>query len=78
MNNNSGFKTKTFLLLCMLIPLLGISQTKTLLTSNRLFAKADKAGEFEKALAAMQKNTIQAMLRGGYGASNRGLMLVDI
>ena len=55
MNNNSGFKTKTFLLLCMLIPLLGISQTKTLLISNRVFAKADKAGEFEKALASHAK-----------------------
>jgi len=55
MNNNSGFKTKTFLLLCIIIPLLGISQTKTLLTSNRVFAKADKAGEFEKALASHAK-----------------------
>ncbi len=36
----------------LLTPLLGISQTKTVLTSNRLFAKNDKVGEFEKALAS--------------------------
>ena len=36
----------------LLIPVLGMSQTKTVLTSNRLFAKNDKASEFEKALAS--------------------------
>jgi len=35
----------------LLTPLLGIGQTKTVLTSNRLFAKNDKVSEFEKALA---------------------------
>ena len=35
----------------LLIPVIGMSQTKTVLTSNRLFAKNDKASEFEKALA---------------------------
>lgn len=34
----------------LLIPLLGISQTKTVLTYNRLNAKNDKVSEFEKAL----------------------------
>ena len=43
---------KLFVLL-LLLPVIGIGQTntKTVLTSNRLFAKNDKAGEFEKALA---------------------------
>ena len=35
----------------LLIPAIGMSQTKTVLTSNRLFAKNDKVVEFEKALA---------------------------
>ena len=35
----------------LLIPVIGMSQAKTVLTSNRLFAKNDKASEFEKALA---------------------------
>ncbi len=35
----------------LLLPLFGIGQTKTLLTSNRLFVKNDKVSEFEKALA---------------------------
>ena len=51
MNNNFGFKTKTFLLLCMLIPLIGISQTKNLISTHRVFPKVDKVLEFEKALA---------------------------
>ena len=42
---------KKFLFLLLLLPVLGIAQTKTLLTSNRVFAKNDKTGEFEKALA---------------------------
>ncbi len=41
---------KVFFLL-LLLPVLGISQTKTLLSSNRVFAKNEKAGEFEKALS---------------------------
>lgn len=43
-------KKLSFLLL--LLPLFGISQTKTLLTSNRLFVKNDKTAEFEKALSS--------------------------
>lgn len=43
---------KNLFFLLLLLPLLGISQTKTLLSSNRLFAKNDKSGEFEKALSS--------------------------
>lgn len=43
---------KKILFLLMLIPILGIGQTKTVLTSDRYFPKADKVLEFEKALAA--------------------------
>ena len=42
---------KKLFFLLLLLPVLGIAQTKTLLTSNRLFAKNDKADEFEKALS---------------------------
>jgi hypothetical protein len=42
---------KKVLLFCMLIPVLGISQTKNVVNTNRVFAKADKVLEFEKALA---------------------------
>ncbi len=43
---------KISIVLLLLLPLFGISQTKTLLTTNRVFAKNDKVGEFEKALAS--------------------------
>jgi hypothetical protein len=39
-------------LLCMLVPLLGISQNKTVISSFRITPKPDKVVEFEKALAA--------------------------
>jgi len=42
---------KKYFLLLLLIPVIGMSQTKTVLTGNRLFAKNDKSMEFEKALA---------------------------
>ena len=42
---------RKYLLVFLLIPLLGIGQTKTVLTSHRLFAKNDKVPEFVKALA---------------------------
>lgn len=42
---------KNLFSLLLLLPFFGIGQTKTLLTSNRLFAKNDKVSEFEKALA---------------------------
>jgi hypothetical protein len=52
MNNKFRFKMKWFLLLSMLIPFTGISQTKNLISTQRVFPKVDKVLEFEKALAA--------------------------
>ena len=43
---------RKFFLLCLLIPVLGIGQTKTVVSANRVFPKIDKVLEFEKALAA--------------------------
>lgn len=43
---------KKILLLFMLIPFLGMGQTKNVINTSRLFAKQDKNAEFEKALAA--------------------------
>jgi hypothetical protein len=43
---------KKVCLLFLLIPLLGIGQTKTVLSTNRVFAKNDKVVQFEKALAS--------------------------
>jgi hypothetical protein len=42
---------KNLFFLLLLLPVLGTGQTKTVLTSNRIFSKNDKAAEFEKALA---------------------------
>ena len=39
-------------ILVLLIPVLGIGQTKDVLNSTRVFPKADKVSEFEKALTA--------------------------
>jgi hypothetical protein len=52
MNNKFRFNRKGLLLLSMLIPFLGISQTKNVLTTHRVFPKIDKVLEFEKAVAA--------------------------
>ena len=52
MIKNFFFKTKTFFLLCMLIPFAGMSQTKNLISTQRVFPKMDKVLEFEKAIAA--------------------------
>lgn len=52
MKQNLIFKARMFFLLSMLIPFAGISQTKNLLSTNRVFPKVDKVLEFEKALAA--------------------------
>ncbi len=38
-------------LLCLLIPVFGISQLKNVINANRVFPKVDKVLEFEKALA---------------------------
>ena len=42
---------KNFFLVCLLIPVLGMGQTKNVVTANRVFPKVDKVLEFEKALA---------------------------
>lgn len=39
------------LVICLLLPLFGLSQAKTVLTSTRVFPKPEKIAEFEKALA---------------------------
>jgi hypothetical protein len=38
-------------MLCLFIPILGMSQTKNVINSSRFFPKIDKVSEFEKALA---------------------------
>src|SRR5438128_537958 len=43
---------KNFFFLLFLLPLIGVGQTKTILSYNRLFTKNDKIGEFEKALSS--------------------------
>ena len=43
---------KKFLFISVLLPLLGIGQVKTVITSSRLFAKNNETASFEKALAA--------------------------
>jgi len=52
MNKNFLLKSKMFMLLCMLIPFAGMSQTKNLISTHRVFPKVDKVLEFEKAIAA--------------------------
>jgi hypothetical protein len=51
MKQNLRFTTKLLFLLCMLIPFAGISQTKNVISTQRVFPKMDKVLEFEKALA---------------------------
>lgn len=43
---------KKYLFMLLMIPVVGMGQTKTILTSSRLFAKNEKITEFEKALAS--------------------------
>lgn len=45
-------KINTFLCLLMLLPLVGMAQTKNLISTNRVFPKMDKIMEFESGLAA--------------------------
>ncbi len=52
MNKNFRFTKMMFFLFCMLIPFAGISQTKNLISTHRVFPKMDKVLEFEKAIAA--------------------------
>jgi hypothetical protein len=42
----------------MLKPLLGIGQSKTVLTANRVFAMNNKDSEFDKALANVETDPI--------------------
>ena len=50
MNNNLRFKLNLFFLMSLLLPLIGVSQTQNLISTNRVFPKVDKVLEFEKAL----------------------------
>src|SRR5687768_17933669 len=43
---------RKILLLCMLVPLLGTSQTKNIVSAFRVFPKVEKSLEFEKAFTA--------------------------
>lgn len=43
---------KRIILICLLLPLMGIAQNKNVVNANRVFPKVDKVLEFEKALAA--------------------------
>lgn len=43
---------KKIFLLCMLVPLFGISQNKNIISVSKYFPKVDKVLEFEKAIAA--------------------------
>ncbi len=52
MNNKFLFIKKLCFLFAMLIPALGIAQTKNVISTQRVFPKMDKVLEFEKALAA--------------------------
>ncbi|WP_293875218.1 hypothetical protein [Flavobacterium sp.] len=52
MKNLLQFKLKILFLILMLIPLLGISQTKNVVATSRVFPKVDKQLEFEKVLAS--------------------------
>jgi hypothetical protein len=51
MNNKFYCKMKIIFLLLMLIPFISISQTKNVISTDRVFPKVDKVLEFEKALA---------------------------
>lgn len=51
MNKNFRFKMKNIFLLLLLIPFIGLSQAKNVISTSRFFPKVDKQLEFEKALA---------------------------
>jgi hypothetical protein len=52
MKKKFNVKFNSFLLFMMLIPTLGMAQTKNLISTHRVFPKVDKVLEFEKAIAA--------------------------
>jgi hypothetical protein len=51
MKNNLQLEMKKLFLLLMLMPFIGISQSKNVISTNRVFPKVDKQLEFEKVLA---------------------------
>lgn len=51
MKNNLQTMMKTICFLLMLIPFIGLSQVKNVISTNRVFPKVDKQLEFEKAMA---------------------------
>ncbi len=51
MKNKFLFAAKTLCMMCMLLPIIGICQTKNVVTAHRVFPKIDKRLEFEKALS---------------------------
>lgn len=52
MNKIFSITAMVFILLCIMMPFEGISQTKNLISTQRVFPKMDKVLEFEKGLAA--------------------------
>ncbi len=52
MNTQFFTRIKKLSILCMLLPLIGTSQTKNVISTHRVFPKIDKVDEFEKAIAA--------------------------
>jgi hypothetical protein len=52
MNNKFLSTMKMFILLFLLCPFIGMSQTKNVISARRVFPKVDKLLEFEKAIAA--------------------------
>lgn len=52
MKQKFNLRLRIFLLPVLLIPVLGIAQTKNVISTHRVFPKMDKVMEFEKALAA--------------------------
>ena len=56
MKNSVPNKMKSIIFILILIPFLGLSQTKNVIATNRLFPKVDKQLEFEKSLAMHAQN----------------------
>ncbi|HAZ92051.1 MAG TPA: hypothetical protein DCX70_01330, partial [Chitinophagaceae bacterium] len=53
--NNNYFQKLKFLILGLLVSVMGISQVKNVISTQRVFPKIDKVAEFEKAIAAHAK-----------------------
>jgi hypothetical protein len=52
MNTRFLTRIKKLSLVCLLLPLIGTSQVKNVVSTHRVFPKVDKVDEFEKAIAA--------------------------